>query len=209
MFLTISLTPLLLQLNYYIMTHILSFSQNFNLIDHSKKKEIISRVNSISMNSIISLSYFFVRSHEDIMIVYNIFAGFLIFDIFYCTTYDMVAHHIFSMLYCLYAKYMVEPENLNLLFTGMVVLESSAIFLSVSWITKAMDYPLNCAHKSLILFSYIYWSTMRVVIFPYIFYIFDSYYGKIISSPFLILNFYWFVILSRIIVSKIIKPSDT
>jgi hypothetical protein len=205
MLLAICLTPLLLQLNYYTMTYIFSFLRNFNILDDSKKKEIISRVNSITMNSIISLSYFVVTSHEDIMIVYNIFAGFLIFDIFYCTTHDMVAHHIFSMLYCLYAKYMVEPEHLNLLFTGMVVLESSAIFLSVSWITKAMDYPLNCAHKSLILFSYVYWSTMRVVIFPYIFYIFDSYYGKIISSPFLILNFYWFVLLTRIIVSKMIK----
>jgi len=90
----------------------------------------------------------------------------------------------------------------------VVCLESSVILLSVTWLFRTFQYPMNIFHRLLKVFAYLVWSCMRMGVFPYMIYYTDIVSVKYTMIPLIILNTYWFYLLTRIAFFKSVKDGN-
>jgi hypothetical protein len=193
MFDSLIVTPIALQLNYYLMQYVLSWSRIFSQLSEEKREETLARLNGILVNSTIIIAWFFVNTPEDMIYMSRLFAGYLIYDIPYAKDFSMVFHHLFSIALHFYTKEMSGPDEIRQLCNIAASLESSALFISLSWLSSVAN------HRNVYLrtFTFVFWTIMRLGVFPYIVYGGDSQVFKIIFTPLAALNVYWFTMLVK------------
>lgn len=201
---SIWITPIVLQLNYLLMqTLFQQYSSTYSSLPAHKKTEAIARLNSMLVGASTSIAWFYIYAPEDIVLIGRLFIGYLIYDMAYVTTSSMAIHHIVTAVICYYTKYISSPNVLRNMLSIMGALESSAITISLCWLMNTAKYPQNRVNTVVKAGSFLYWTTMRLGVFPYLLYICDSYAVKIAFSPILFLNIYWF----KVILEYIFRPT--
>jgi hypothetical protein len=199
-------TSSVLQLNYYALYYSFNWIfPEYNSLDESKKSELVARVNSMCMAIYFSASYFFVTTPAHIIDIYTIYAGYILYDFRYSGTLSMILHHIASLMACYYIKFYADYSELYKYHTILISMEISLVLLSVCWILRIFKYPMNTIHKTVIILAYIFWTGARMVVFPYIVYHTPTPNIRIKMIPFILLNTYWFVLLTRIVFFKKMK----
>ena len=177
-------------------------SQTYRGLMESKRSETVARINSSIIGIIINLSALYVKTPAEILFVYRIFAGYLLYDIPYAKTASMIGHHYLSIGIYFYINSRASPAELHDMYRALLVLESSPILISVCWIMKAFQYPDNGFHRAIKMAAFLYWSVGRLVVFPYIVYASESSMVKCVTGPFIVLNIYWFTILLRFVMGS-------
>jgi len=202
---SIWITPIVLQLNYLLMqTFFQQYSSTYSSLPAHKKTEVIARLNSILVGASTSIAWFYIYAPEDIVLIGRLFIGYLIYDMAYVTTSSMVIHHVTGIAICYSGKYFSSLSVLRNVLSIMGALESSAIVISLCWLMNTAKYPQNRVNTVVKAGSFLYWTTMRLGVFPYLLYISDSYAVKIAFLPILFLNIYWF----KVILEYIFRPTS-
>lgn len=202
MYTTLVVTPVILQALFYILRCLFDWRiPQFRELDDATKIGTISRINGILVISCLTSSCLFITSPEEILQVNQMFAGYLLYDLRYAGTASMTIHHLACLVVCYFAN-LSQPFELYEFYRIMVCLESSVIPLSVTWLFHTFHYPMNLCHRMTRLFAYVSWSTLRMGIFPYLMYYSQSLTVQYTLSPVIILNTYWFYLLTKMIFSK-------
>lgn len=199
-------TSSVLQLNYYALYYSFLWAfPAYKALDESKKSELVARVNSMFLAIYFAVSYFFVRTPAQIIDIYTIFAGYIVYDFRYAGTMSMILHHVASLIGCYYIKYYAIESELYKYHTILISMEISVFLLSVCWILRTFQYPMNTIHTAVNILAYVFWIGARMVVFPYIVYHTPTPTIRNAMIPFILLNTYWFVILTRIAFCKKVK----
>jgi hypothetical protein len=120
----------------------------------------------------------------------------MVFMSLYSDSLVMYIHHIAS-LYFVYIHTQYPDEVIIRVATYIWMLESTAPLLSVCWILHLFKYPDTLVHKAIKMFAFLYWSVIRVGVFPYILYTSESAQVSLYGSSIVAMNVYWFTLLLK------------
>ena len=189
--------PIGMFINYQCMSYIFPLYSFFTALEERKKTEFISRINSTLFQLFMCGSYFYIKTDEDIITLYRIGTGYLIFDLVFVQTITMHIHHIVCILIYIFGLPASTATDRLFMYRTIVTLEASPIVITLCWMLETFQYPKNALHKAVQIFSFLYWSSLRMIAFPYLFFTEGSTTMQLFVSPLLVLNTYWFYLLVK------------
>lgn len=187
------ITPCIFQLNHWVLDRLLP---NRNI-------EAITRLNGLALQVCICASFFVHKDLNDILRIFYIFVGHMIYDLFYVDTPAMKAHHLLCIsipiIYHTYLKYIFETTYTDVyyVYKGLVLLESTSPLLNCVWLFHHFQYPNTILHACIKAAAALYWTVMRMIVFPYMVFTDGTFYSHIFMYPFIPLNLIWFYALLK------------
>jgi hypothetical protein len=176
-------------------TAVLSQFNAFNELNRKKKYELVNRITGSMFQLYLCYKGFYIADTFHTFI-YEV-AGYMISEMVFMSLYSdslvMYIHHIAS-LYFAYIHTQYSDEVIIRVATYIWILESTAPLLSVCWILHIFNYPNTLVHKAIKMFAFLYWSVIRVGIFPYMLYTSESTEVSLYGSSIVVLNVYWFTL---------------
>ena len=176
-------------------TAVLSQFNAFNELNRKKKYELVNRITGSMFQLYLCYKGFYIADTFHTFI-YEV-AGYMISDMVFMSLYSdslvMYIHHIAS-LYFAYIHTQYSDEVIIRVATYIWMLESTAPLLSVCWILHIFKYPDTLVHKAIKMFAFLYWSAIRVGVFPYMLYTSESTEVSLYGSSIVVLNVYWFTL---------------
>ena len=202
----IVIVPVVLALNTAVASQIVS-RFDFTGLPYKTKCELLNRISSIMFQLYLCYNGIYLTPERAEWVAGSM-VGYMIYETihmtFYCRSIDMYIHHaVFPLAYILSISYMDKEErlaHLTRITTIAWMLESTAPFLTVSWCLHTFKYPNNTFHKIFKVLTGVYWSFIRIGVFPYYIYLVNDVRYYSISIPLYALQLYWF----RLIVKKIV-----
>lgn len=200
------IVPLLLTLNTAVASHILPRFTAVQALKRETYYELLNRSSSILFQLYLCYNGFYLTP-ERVEWMAGSMAGYMLYETihmaFYSRSIDMYIHHTVYPLAYVISLYGSDKETRLLDFTRIVtlscLLESTSPFLTVSWCLHTFKYPVNETHKFFRLVAGIYWSFVRIGVFPYYIFLINDMRYYAICIPFFGLQLYWF----RLILKKI------
>jgi len=179
-------------------TGVLSQFNAFNAVNRKKKYELVNRITGSMFQLYVCYRGFYIADTFHTFI-YEV-AGYMISEMVFMSMYSdslvMYIHHIAS-LYFVYIHTQYPDEVVIRVTTYIWMLESTAPLLSVCWILHLFKYPDTLVHKAIKMFAFLYWSVIRVGVFPYILYTSESAQVSLYGSSIVAMNVYWFTLLLK------------
>jgi hypothetical protein len=179
-------------------TGVLSQFNAFNALNRKKKYELVNRITGSMFQLYVCYRGFYIADTLHTFI-YEV-AGYMISEMVFMSLYSdslvMYIHHIAS-LYFVYIHTQYPDEVIIRVATYIWMLESTAPLLSVCWILHLFKYPDTLVHKAIKMFAFLYWSVIRVGVFPYILYTSESAQVSLYGSSIVAMNVYWFTLLLK------------
>ena len=192
------LVSCLLTLNTAAAAGIASQFSAFNALNKKKKFELVNRITGSMFQ--LYVCYRGVYMAENVhTFIYEV-AGYMISEMVFMSLYSdslvMYIHHIAS-LYFVYIHTQYPDEVVIRVATYIWMLESTAPLLSVCWMLHLFNYPTTLVHKAIKMFAFLYWSAIRVGVFPYMLYTSESTQVSLYGSSIVAMNMYWFTLLLK------------
>lgn len=176
-------------------TAVLSQFNAFNELNRKKKYELVNRITGSMFQLYLCYKGFYIADTFHTFI-YEV-AGYMISEVVFMSLYSdslvMYIHHIAS-LYFAYIHTQYSDEVSIRVATYIWMLESTSPLLSVCWILYIFKYPDTLVHKAIKMFAFLYWSAIRVGMFPYMLYTSESTEVSLYGSSIVVLNVYWFTL---------------
>ena len=192
------LVSCLLTLNTAAAAGIASQFSAFNALNKKKKFELVNRITGSMFQLYVCYRGFYMAENVHTFI-YEV-AGYMISEMVFMSLYSdsllMYIHHIAS-LYFAYIHTQYPDEVVIRVATYIWMLESTAPLLSVCWILHLFNYPTTLVHKAIKMFAFLYWSAIRVGVFPYMLYTSESTQVSLYGSSIVAMNMYWFTLLLK------------
>ena len=192
------LVSCLLTLNTAAAAGIASQFSAFNALNKKKKFELVNRITGSMFQLYVCYRGFYMAENVHTFI-YEV-AGYMISEMVFMSLYSdslvMYIHHIAS-LYFVYIHTQYPDEVVIRVATYIWMLESTAPLLSVCWMLHLFNYPTTLVHKAIKMFAFLYWSAIRVGVFPYMLYTSESTQVSLYGSSIVAMNMYWFTLLLK------------
>lgn len=192
------LVSCLLTLNTAAAAGIASQFNAFNALNKKKKFELVNRITGSMFQLYVCYRGFYMAENVHTFI-YEV-AGYMISEMVFMSLYSdslvMYIHHIAS-LYFVYIHTQYPDEVVIRVATYIWMLESTAPLLSVCWMLHLFNYPTTLVHKAVKALAFLYWSAIRVGVFPYMLYTSESTQVSLYGSSIVAMNMYWFTLLLK------------
>ena len=192
------LVPCILTVNTVAAAGLVSQFNAYNALNSKKKYELLSRITGCMFQLYVCYRGFYIN--QDAHTFLHEVAGYMIYEmvhmLFYSDSLPMYFHHV-VYLYFYATRFSYSHEIVIHFATYIWMLESTAPLLSVCWTLHLFNYPDTPVHKGLKLLGFLYWSVIRIGVFPYILYTTEPANVYLGGSVIVALNLYWFTLLLK------------
>lgn len=166
----------------------------FRSLDSRIKHEWVGRI--ISSASQIGIILFWFLEGTTSIWGQSLLLGYTLHDILHMLTYetDITAyiHHIVAVTVTGLFKMTMTPEQAESAALATVVLESTSPFLHLTWLMKQGGLSKHPLFLYISGFTAVFFGFMRCGVFPWVMAKKMDRVTALVAMPFLILNFYWF-----------------
>ena len=166
----------------------------FQSLDSRIKHEWVGRI--IGSASQIGIILFWLFEGASSNWGQSLILGYTLHDILHMLTYetDITAyiHHIVAVTVTGLFKMTMTPEQAESAALATVVLESTSPFLSLTWLMKRGGLDNHPLFTYISGFAALFFGFMRCGVFPWVMMKKMDRVTALVAMPFLILNFYWF-----------------
>jgi hypothetical protein len=189
-------------------THYLlqKYVPSYKTITYRSQQDTLARWNAFLMQMFLIGGYAFVKNDEDIFFFAQMFAAYFLTDIihmlFYCYEPIYYIHHSISYLILTFGPSYFGPADSHALYFSGILLELTTPPISLAWVLSKLGYKPR-GYSLLKGFAYLNFFFVRIVYFPYYWYMYLTLVPKIIIAPFHILNAYWFYSMTGYLVKSL------
>lgn len=198
------LIPTLLTVNSCLFHTILVNFDNYSKLTRDKKFECVGRISGSLFQLYLVYTGFYASSDKAVIQFIRQIAGYMIYEICHMLTHStmisMYIHHCVCLLACMLV-YIVKEEERYMFYKSTWLLESTAPLLSVCWLLHTFNYPDTRLHTFIKVFTFLYWSCIRMLYFPYYIWISGHTSVCVVGFPVIILNTFWF----RLLLKRVMK----
>ena len=194
------LIPTLLTVNSCLFHTILLNFDNYSKLTRDKKFECMGRISSSLFQIYLFYTGFYVSSDETVIQFIRQTSGYMIYEILHMlmhsTMVSMYIHHCTYLLGFI-LLYLSTEEERYIFYKSTWLLESTGPLLSLCWFLHTFKYPDTHFHTVIKVFTFLYWSCVRMLYFPYYICTSGSIRASSIGFPVIMLNTFWFRLLLK------------
>jgi hypothetical protein len=208
--------PGLLMILNGILTHniLTTISIKYRELTFKDKHETLGRINCCLYQFYIIYRCLTDNTYTDYIETNYIFGTLMFFDmihyIFYIDLISNYLHHILTILMIVFINSNYASIDKLIIFNHILLLfEATNPPMSISWIANKFGYANYTLFKIFGTLTFINWSAIRIFYLSYYIYTLDNLNNKLLITPFLCLNLFWFKILINIYIKLVSKSSLT
>lgn len=172
----------------------------YKLLSYKSQQETLGRWNSLLMQLFLIGGYFFASTPEQSIFLNDTFAAYFITDtlhmLFY--SYDPIfyVHHSIPLAIYYLGPLLFTSEEANSIFIAGVILEMTSPPISIVWFLGKVGLKPK-GYTLLKGFAYLNFLFIRILYFPYYWYMSLTLLPKILLAPFHGMNVYWFYSMTK------------
>jgi hypothetical protein len=180
---------------------------SYSLAPLKIRHEIVSRVtNTICQIYLITSALMNPEDMTHLHHLSSMFVAYFLCDmihmLFYYYEFAFYIHHTIPILLYLSERMaIISIETMSATYNCAILLELTNPLLSLTWLlSKLQMKPWFYSH--LTVFTYLFYFPVRIVYFTYYWYTVLAFAPKVLMTPILILNTYWFGLMTQYVLKK-------
>jgi hypothetical protein len=188
---------------YQVLQH---YVPAYKTLSYKTQQETLGRWNSFLMQVFLIGGYFVAKTDDQIDVLSNLFATYFVSDILHMLlySYELIyyIHHCIPIAIFYFGPMVFTAEESRSIYVAGILLELTSPPISIVWFLGKVGWKPR-GYLVLKAFAYLNFFGIRILYFPYYWYMYLALLPKIILAPFHVMNVYWFYSMTNYVVKSL------